>query len=381
MLFLYLFLFLVNRVTSSYYVKHQNKIIVIYNKFSIDPDHFVFFNLISYFDCPNDQCELCIWNSSLIYDVHFYNNKVFSYSINKTLSVNGESLNDAYVKFILKDYPIHCVYISVASFLLCVWYIVFRYNKLLLPIGALLLSTNSMIYYIYPRGWAFFLFDPFCRIFLLTITTKKLFIFGKRKKTLVLRVISQYFAEIEHYSNLNVLSKWIFSDLFTALLVHLYLIIEKIALYVEYLIDCRFTEVYSIKRKYIYSIIYHSTLSLFFLISMIWVRRDQHNPNFSDVRRSICCLYLLLIYLIIIALFYCPLLKFEITEDDIRKELEKMGLLKVKREYLVKRVKQTKFRLTDKEVNEIEISNKDYLYNIIVVFNPMNNISTGTIKF
>lgn len=95
MLFLYLFPFLVNRVTSSYYVKLQNKIIVIYNKFPIDPDHLVFFNLISYFDCPNDQCELCIWNSSLIYDVHFYNNKVFSYTINKTHSVNGDSLNDA----------------------------------------------------------------------------------------------------------------------------------------------------------------------------------------------------------------------------------------------------------------------------------------------
>ena len=378
--FLYLFLFLFNTVTSSYSIEFQNKILVIYNRYSIYSEQLVFFNFISYFDCPNDQCELCIWDSSLIYDVHFYNSKVVSYSLNKTLSVNSDSLSNAYSKFISKNYPIHGIYVSVVSLFLCIWFIVFRYNKILFPIGAIILSVNSMLYYISPRGWYFFLFDPFCRLFLLSITIKQFFpLIEKRRMSLLLKAISQYLYEIQ--SRLYYLSLWIALDLFVSLIGHLYLIFEENSLYFDYLLDDGFNKVYSIKRKYIYSIIYHSTLSLLFLLSIIWVIKDMFDPNFSDVRRNVYFLYIFMIYMLIIAVFYFPMFKLEITLDDIQKGWEKMVLFKMKREYLVEEVSQTKFRLTDKEANAIEIANKENIQNIIVVSNPMNNISTGTIKF
>lgn len=381
MSFIFFFFILFDIVTSISFTEiTQNNVNISYREFSINLYIIESFSYISYFDCINNQYELCIWDSSLIYDVQFYNNKIVSYSINKTLSVNSDSLSKAYLKFILKNYPTHAVFISVASFLLCIWFLVFRYEKILFPIGAIILSVNGMIFHIYPRGWHFFLFDPFCRLFLLSITAKDFFYKNEKEIHFFLNVLSHYLNEIQHCSDLKFISLYIAFELFISIVGQLNFVVKKKMLYSNFIWDESLNRVYSIRRKYIYSIIYHSTLSLFSLLIFIWIVKDSFSSNFSDIRRSIFCLYFYLIYMIIIAVFYFPMFKLEITINDIIIGLKILTLLKMKREYIVGKVNQTKFGLTEKEGNELEITCKKNKQNIVVVYNPMNKISTGTIK-
>ena len=85
MSFIFFFFILFDIVTSISFTEiTQNNVNISYREFSINLYIIESFSYISYFDCINNQYELCIWDSSLIYDVQFYNNKIVSYSINKS---------------------------------------------------------------------------------------------------------------------------------------------------------------------------------------------------------------------------------------------------------------------------------------------------------
>lgn len=379
MLFLFLSQFLFNIVISTTFTEIPHSGFKISHKeYSIEQYTIESLNFISYFDCFNNQYELCIWNSSLIYDVHFYNNKVISYSLNKTLFINNETLFDGYDKFILKDYLIHSIYISILSFILCIWFIFFHYNRIKFPLGTIILSINCIIYYIQPKGIIHLLFDPFSRFFLLSLTTKDCFYEKGKEISLFFKVASHYINEIA--VNLNYLSLLIAFDLLFSIGGQIYLMVKKTILYKDLIRDGFPDIAYPLRRKYIFNIIYHITLSLLLFISFIWVVHDKFSSNYSEERRNIYCLYFYFIYMVIIAVFYFPTFKLEMTIEDIIIGLKNMVLLKMKREYIVRKVNQTNFGLTDKERIELENANKKNIHNIIVVYNPMNNISIGTIQ-
>ena len=325
MKFFILLLISVYHVTPNDKIIFSNGIQLILVQNSLPIQYKESFTSLSFFYCPNDQCELCIWNSSLIYDVHFYNNSVISYSINPHLSFNSNSLSNSHTNYLLRNYFKSIKFISVSSFLLSLWFILLGYDTYLLPICSFILSVDALVYYLYPRSLLYFYFDPLCRLSLLSLTVTRPW--GKETEyTRYQDIVLSYVLEMAGKDLWGVVKR-IKGELMMAIISYMFTFKKEFAVYSKLMNVEVLNEVYPVYKKYIYRVICKIVLLSVIIVSMLWIEGKNWNNAVIEVKKSVYGLYMGFIYLGVLAIYHCPLFDIEIKHVLLIKLLEKISEL------------------------------------------------------